>query len=69
MILAEIVKKGQLQMGVESRKPRGFFRLKHFYIISEQKKLHIMVSAWGYPSINSQVTMAIKSQSMLVPEG
>jgi hypothetical protein len=42
--MTKIVKKGQLQMPVESRKPvihSGFFRLKHTYIIGEQKKLHM----------------------------
>ena len=39
-----LVKIGQLQMPVESREPindSGFFRLKHTYIIAEQKKLHM----------------------------
>ena len=42
MISVKIVKIGQLQMPVESRKPTnnsGFFRLKHTYIIGEQKKV------------------------------
>ena len=37
-----LVKIGQFQMGVESREPimhSGFFRLKHRYIIAEQKKV------------------------------
>ena len=41
-IFAKIVKIGQLQMPVESREPimhSGFFRLKHRYIIAEQKKV------------------------------
>jgi hypothetical protein len=44
MILAKIVKIGQLQMPVESQEPKmhsGFFRLKHLYIIGEQKILHM----------------------------
>ena len=44
VILVKIVKIGQLQMPVESREPimhSGFFRLKHTYIIGEQKKLHM----------------------------
>ena len=44
MISVKIVKIGQLQMPVESREPimhSGFFRLKHTYIIAEQKKLHM----------------------------
>ena len=42
VIFAKIVKIGQLQMPVESREPimhSGFFRLKHTYIIAEQKKV------------------------------
>ncbi len=44
VILVKIVKIGQHQMPVESREPindSGFFRLKHTYIIAEQKKLHM----------------------------
>jgi hypothetical protein len=44
VIFVKIVKIGQLQMAVESRKPindSDFFRLKHTYIIGEQKKLHM----------------------------
>ncbi len=44
VILVKIVEIGQLQMPVESREPimhSGFFRLKHTYIIAEQKKLHM----------------------------
>jgi hypothetical protein len=44
VILVKIVKKGQLQMGVESRQPTndsGFFHLKHSDTIAEQKKLHL----------------------------
>ncbi len=44
MILVKIVKITQLQMAVESGEPimhSGFFRLKHTYIIDEQKKLHM----------------------------
>ncbi len=47
----KIVKKGQLQMAIESREPilhSGFFRLKHLYTLGEQKKLHMGVSAGGY---------------------
>jgi len=42
VIFAKIVKIGQLQMPVESQQPimhSGFFRLKHTYIIAEQKKV------------------------------
>jgi hypothetical protein len=42
MISVKIVKIGQLQMPVESQQPimhSGFFRLKHTYIIAEQKKV------------------------------
>ena len=49
VILVKIVKIGQLQMPVESREPimhSGFFRLKHSYIIAEQKKLHMEGFLW-----------------------
>ena len=49
VILVKIVKIGQLQMPVESRKPindSGFFRLKHTYNIAEQKKLHMEGFLW-----------------------
>ncbi len=52
VIFAEIVKKDQLQMAVESRKPimhSGFFRLKHTYIIAEQKNSIWKVSAGDHP--------------------
>ena len=42
MFSVKIVKIGQLQMPVESREPimhSGFFRLKHTYIIGEQKNV------------------------------
>ncbi len=48
-IFVKIVKIGQIQMPVESREPimhSGFFRLKHTYIIAEQKKFH-MEGLWG----------------------
>ena len=44
VILVKIVKIGQLQMPVESREPKihsSLFRLKHTYIIAEQKKVHM----------------------------
>ncbi len=44
VILVKIVKIGQLQMPVESWEPimhSGFFRLKHTYIIAEQKKVRM----------------------------
>jgi hypothetical protein len=44
VIFAEIVKKDQLQMVLESREPimhSGFFHLKHTFIIAEQKKLYM----------------------------
>jgi hypothetical protein len=44
VILAKIVKIGQLQMGVESRETTndsGFFHLKLSDNIAEQKKLHL----------------------------
>jgi hypothetical protein len=44
VILVKIVKKGQLQMGVESRVPTmhsGFFRLKRSPTIDKQEKLHM----------------------------
>ncbi len=44
MISVKNVKIGQLQMHVESREPimhSGFFRLKHTYIIAEQKNFHM----------------------------
>ena len=44
VIFVKIVKIGQLQMGVETREPimhSVFFRLKHTYIIGEQKKLYM----------------------------
>ena len=49
VILVKIVKIGQLQMAVESREPimhSGFFRLKHTYIIAEQKKLNMESFLW-----------------------
>ena len=49
VILVKIVKIGQLQMTVETREPimhSGFFRLKHTYIIGEQKKLHMEGFLW-----------------------
>ena len=49
VILVKIVKIGQLQMPVETRDPimhLGFFRLKHTYIIAEQKKLYIKGFLW-----------------------
>ena len=49
MFSVKIVKIGQLQMPVESREPimhSGFFRLKHTYIIAEQKKLHMEGFLW-----------------------
>ena len=50
-------------MGVESRKPimhSGFFRLKHSYIIAEQKKLHMEGFLWQpysqkFPSDHSEM--------------
>jgi hypothetical protein len=67
MILVKIVKIGQLQMAVESREPimhSGFFRLKHTYIIDEQKKTSYGRFLPGaILSINSQVTIAKWSQS------
>ena len=53
VILAKIVKIGQLQMSVESREPimhSGFFRLKHTYIIGKQKKLYIKGFLWQLSS-------------------
>ena len=44
ILIVEILQIGQLQMGVETRKPiihSGFFRLKHTYIIGKQKKLYM----------------------------
>jgi hypothetical protein len=73
VILVKIVKIGQLQMPVESREPimhSDFFRLKHTYIIAEQK-----ISSYGrfllgaILSKNSQVTMAKWSQSFLSSDG
>ena len=60
-------------MPVESRKPTndsGFFRLKHTYIIAEQKK----TSYGRFPMAailpkNSQVTIAKWSQILLTPDG
>jgi hypothetical protein len=49
VILVKIAKIGQLQMPVESQQPimhSGFFRLKHTYIIAEQKKLHMEDFLW-----------------------
>jgi hypothetical protein len=53
VIFAKIVKKGQLQMPVESREPimhSGFFLLKHLCIIGEQKKLHMEIFCRGLSS-------------------
>jgi hypothetical protein len=44
VILVKIIKIGQLQMGVESRKPTndsGFLRYKHTLTIGSQEKLHM----------------------------
>ncbi len=52
MILVKIVKIGQLQMPVESREPimlSGFFRLKHTFIIAEQKNFIWKVSYASHP--------------------
>ena len=52
VILVKIVKIGQLQMPVESREPimlSGFFRLKHTFIIAEQKNFIWKVSYASHP--------------------
>ena len=52
VILVKIVKIGKLQMPVDSREPINdtcFFRLKHTYIIAEQKKSIWKVSAGDHP--------------------
>ena len=73
VILVKIVKIDQLQMPVESREPindSGFFRLKHTYIIAEQKKTPYGRFLPGtIPTKNSQVTIAKWSQSLLWPDG
>jgi hypothetical protein len=59
-------------MPVESREPimhSGFFRLKHRYIIAEQKKVPMEGFCRAILSINSQVTIAKWSQSLLWPDG
>jgi hypothetical protein len=62
VILFKISKLDQLQMVVESREPikhSDFFRLKHTYIIAEQKKsLYGRFLLGAILSKNSQVTMA-----------
>jgi hypothetical protein len=52
VILVKIVKIGHFQMPVESREPindSGFFRLKHTYILAEQKNSIWKVSAEKHP--------------------
>ena len=73
VILVKIVKIGQIEMSEVSREPimhSGFFRLKHTYIIAEQKKtLYQRFPMAAIHSKNSQVIMMTWSQSMLGPKG